>query len=116
MKKMTTLLAVLLVSLTATAQTLNIQTGQVTWQFPAAQTGDMTWTDGQTLTVMGKSFNVGDITGMTVDQTVVTDNAITVSYEGTTASVTIAGNVAQYVTPSVSNAPSTVTKRISSGW
>lgn len=104
MKKIATLLAAVLVTMTAAAQTLSIQTGQVTWLFPAAQAGEMTWTDGQTLTVMGKSFNVGDITGMTVDQTVVTDNAITVSYEGTTASVTIAGNVAQYVTPSVSNA------------
>ena len=104
MKKIATLLAVLLVSLTATAQTLNIQTGQVTWQFPAAQTGDMTWTDGQTLTVMGKTFNVSDITAMTVDQTQVTDGTVGVSYDGTTANVTVAGNVAQYLTVETSGA------------
>jgi hypothetical protein len=104
MKKIATLLAVLLVSLTATAQTLNIQTGQVTWQFPAAQTGDMTWTDGQTLTVMNKTFNVSDITAMTVDQTQVTDGTVGVSYDGTTANVTVAGNVAQYLTVETSGA------------
>ncbi len=104
MKKIATLLAVLLVSLTATAQTLNIQTGQVTWLFPAAQAGEMTWTDGQTLTVMNKTFNVSDITAMTVDQTQVTGGTVGVSYDGTTANVTVAGNVAQYLTVETSGA------------
>lgn len=104
MKKIATLLAAVLVTMTAAAQTLSIQTGQVTWLFPANQAGEMTWTDGETLTVMGKSFNVGDITAMTVDQTQVTDGTVGVSYDGTTANVTVAGNVAQYLTVETSGA------------
>ncbi len=104
MKKIATLMAAVLVTMTAAAQTLSIQTGQVTWLFPANQAGEMTWTDGQTLTVMNKTFSVSDITAMTVDQTQVTDGTVGVSYDGTTANVTVAGNVAQYLTVETSGA------------
>lgn len=104
MKKIATLMAAVLVTMTATAQTLSIQTGQVTWLFPANQAGEMTWTDGQTLTVMNKTFSVSEITAMTVDQTQVTDGTVGVSYDGTTANVTVAGNVAQYLTVETSGA------------
>jgi len=104
MKKIATLMAAVLVTMTAAAQTLSIQTGQVTWLFPANQAGEMTWTDGETLTVMGKTFSVSDITAMTVDQTQVTDGTVGVSYDGTTANVTVAGNVAQYLTVETSGA------------
>ena len=104
MKKIATLMAAVLVTMTAAAQTLSIQTGQVTWLFPANQAGEMTWTDGETLTVMNKTFSVSDITAMTVDQTQVTDGTVGVSYDGTTANVTVAGNVAQYLTVETSGA------------
>ncbi len=89
---------------TLSAQTLNVTVGNVTYLFPADQTGDMTYTDGTTLTVMGKSFTIGDITAMSVDETAVTPNLVQVAYNGTSAQVTVAGNVAQYVTPAVSGA------------
>lgn len=104
MKKIATLMAAVLVTMTAAAQTLSIQTGQVTWLFPANQAGEMTWTDGETLTVMNKTFSVSDITAMTVDQKQVTDGTVGVSYDGTTANVTVAGNVAQYLTVETSGA------------
>ncbi len=104
MKKIATLMAAVLVTMTAAAQTLSIQTGQVTWLFPANQAGEMTWTDGQTLTVMNKTFSVSEITAMSVDQTQVTDGTVGVSYDGTTANVTVAGNVAQYLTVETSGA------------
>ena len=94
----------LLLTIVAGAQTLNVQVGDVTYQFPAAQTGDMTYSNGTTLTIMGKVFTIGDITGMVVDKSEVTDNQVTVSYNGTMAKVTVAGNVAQYLTPVVSGA------------
>ena len=94
----------LLLTIVAGAQTLNVQVGDVTYQFPAAQTGDMTYSNGTTLTIMGKEFAISDITGMVVDKSEVTDNQVTVSYNGTTAKVTVAGNVAQYLTPVVSGA------------
>ena len=86
------------------AQTLNVVTGNITYAFPAAQTGNMTYQGGETLTVMGKTFSVADITRMYVDNSTVSDNTVSVNYSSTTATVTVAGNVAQYVTPTVTGA------------
>lgn len=94
----------LMLTIAATAQTLNVKVGSVVYQFPASQTGDMTYSDGTTLTIMGKSFVLSDISSMTIDNTAVTDNSVGVSYNGSSALVTVAGNVAQYVTPTVSGA------------
>ena len=97
-------LTALLLTVTAGAQTLNVQVGSVIYQFPAAQCGDMTYQNGTTLTILNKEFTLSDITAMTVDLTDVKDNTVGVTYDGTTASVVVAGNIAQYVTPTVSGA------------
>ena len=86
------------------AQTLNVTVGSVTYQFPAAQAGDMTYADGQTLTIMGKVFAISDITTMYVDDTEVTDNQVSVVYTDDAAHVYVPGNVALYVDPSVEGA------------
>ncbi len=86
------------------AQTLNVVTGNITYAFPAAQTGTMTYQDGETLTVMGKTFSVADITRMYVDNSTVSDNSVSVNYSSSSATMTVAGNVAQYVTPTVTGA------------
>lgn len=94
----------LVLTIAATGQTLNVRVGSVTYQFPASQTGEMTYSDGTSLTIMGKTFTLSDIDAMTVDDTSVTDGAIAVAYNGSSATVTVAGNIAQYVTPAVSGA------------
>ena len=94
----------LVLTIVAGAQTLNVKVGSVTYQFPALQTGEMTYANGETLTIMGKTFTLADITAMTVDNSKVSDGTIGVSYNGSTAEVTVAGNVAQYVTPTISGA------------
>ena len=104
MKKVYALLTALALTLVAGAQTLNVRVGSVTYQFPSAQTGEMNYADGQTLSVQGKIFNLNEIDEMTVDETEVTDNTVSISYDGTTATVCVAGNVAQYVDPTVSGA------------
>ena len=104
MKKVCLIITALLLTIVAGAQTLNIQVGDVTYQFPAAQTGDMTYANSSTLTIMGKEFTISDITSMVVDKSEVVDNQVTVAYNGTSAKVTVAGNVAQYLTPVVSGA------------
>ena len=104
MKKIYALMTGLLLAIAAGAQTLNVSVGNVIYQFPAAQTGEMTYTDGTTLTIMGKAFTIADISSMTVDNTEVTDGSISVAYSGSSATVTVAGNIAQYVTPTVSGA------------
>ena len=104
MKKVYSLLMTLVLTIAAGAQTLNVKVGSVTYQFLASQTGEMTYANGETVTIMGKTFSLTDITAMTVDNSKVSDGTIGVSYDGSTALVTVAGNVAQYVTPTVSGA------------
>lgn len=85
-------------------QTLSVKVGNVFYQFPAAQLGEMTYQDGETVNIMGKTFTLDDIDFMTIEDTEVEDNCVTVSYNGSTATVIVAGNVAQYVTPTVNGA------------
>ena len=87
-----------------TAQTMNIQVGQVTYQFPAEQTGVMNYTDGSTLTVMDKVFVLAEVGSMFVNDAVVEDNRVSVVYDEASAKVVVAGNVAKYLTISVSGA------------
>lgn len=98
-----TLAAALATTVASQAQTLNVVTGSVTYQFPAVQAGEMTYGNGA-LTILGRVFAVDDITKMYVDDTEVTDNQVTVSYNGTSATVTVAGNVARYIVPTVGGA------------
>ena len=81
-----------------TAQTLNVQVGQVKYQFPAEQAGEMTYAEGTTLAIMNKVFTLADVETMYVDESVVKDNTVAVVYNGQTAAITVAGNVAQYLT------------------
>ena len=104
MKKIFAFLAMLLPAIAAMAQTLNVTVGSVTYQFPASQAGEMTYTDGSTLTILNKQFALSDITRMAVDNADVTDSTVGIVYNGNSASVTVAGNVAQYVTATVSGA------------
>jgi len=91
-------------TLSISAQTLNIQVGNVTYLFPAAQAGAMPYDNGSTLTVMNKAFALSEISSMFVDETAVTDNAVSVVYNGSSAAITVAGNVARYLTITQSGA------------
>lgn len=102
MKKAIALLAMFVLVGGAVAQTLNIQTGNVTYAVPAAQAGEMIYAEGTTLTVLGKTFGLDAITRMYVDDSDVSDNTVTVLYDGATATVTVAGNIARYVDPTIS--------------
>lgn len=110
MKKLSTLIAALVLTMVAGAQTLNVEVGSVTYLFPASQCGEMTYQDGSTVTILNKTFSLGDITAMTVDETTVTDNLVSIVYSGTSAKVSIAGNVAQYVTATVDGGHVTITQ------
>lgn len=108
MKKVFAILTTLMLTTAGMSQTLNVKVGSVTYQYPAAQTGEMTYTDGTKLTIMGKTFTLSEVDEMKVDDTVVTDNLVTVEYDASSAQVYVAGNVAQYVTPSVDGAHVTI--------
>ena len=110
MKKMLHTLAAVLVALTAQAQTLNVSVGSVTDQYPSAQTGEMTFTGGTQMTVMGKTYDISQIGKMWTDQTQVKDNEVNVVYSGDAALVYVAGNIARYVTATVSGAHVSLTQ------
>ena len=86
------------------AQTMHVQVGQVAYAFPAEQAGVMTYDAGSTVHIMDKVFALSDVDMMYVDGAEVVDNRVAVVYNGETASVSVAGNVAKYLTINVSGA------------
>jgi len=104
MKRITSFLAALCCVVGVAAQTLNVQIGEVTYQIPASQAGDMIYADGTTVTILNKTYTLSDVDQMYIDDTEVTDNTVSVVYSGSSAAVTVAGNVAQYLTISASGA------------
>ena len=86
------------------AQTMHVQVGEVAYAFPAEQAGVMTYAAGSTVHIMDKVFALSDVDMMYVDGAEVVDNRVAVVYNGETASVSVAGNVAKYLTINVSGA------------
>jgi hypothetical protein len=105
MKKSLLLIIAALAMLSATAQTLNVCQGSVTYGFAAAQTGTMTYTNsGKQLTILEKTFNISEIEKIYVDAASVADNTVNIVYNGTSVSVYVAGNIAKHITTTVSGA------------
>ena len=104
MRKFILLFVALVAVMTLSAQTMNVKAGHVVYQIPAEQAGEMLFANGTTLTIEGKTFNLSDIDEISIDNTQVTDNTVSVQYNGAEATVFVAGNVAQYVTATVSGA------------
>lgn len=98
MKKILLAVSIQLSAISLFAQTLNVQVGNVRYMFPAAQTAQMPYENGSTLTVMGKVFNLSEIDSMYVDETAVTDNTVQVAYNAESADITVAGNIARLLT------------------
>ena len=109
MKKVYAILMALMLTIAASGQTLNVKVGSVTYQFPAKEAGDMTFTDGTTLTIMGKTFTISDISSMNVDDTTVKDSTVYVTY-GDAPTVTVAGNVARFVEVAIDGTQVAVTQ------
>lgn len=104
MKRISLILTAMTAWIAVTAQTLNVQVGNVIYQISSDESGEMTFQNATSLTILGKTFLLKDIEQMYVDNTVVADSTVSVVYDGTMAKVYVAGNVAQYVTPTVSGA------------
>ena len=104
MKQILFTIATLLTGMAAAAQTLNVTTGGTTYQFPADQTGTMTFSGGTQMTIIGKSFDISQISKMWTDDSSLKDNNVNIQYNGTEALVYVAGNIAQYVDVTISGA------------
>ena len=110
MKRIISLFAILTLTLTAMSQTLNVQMGEVTYQYPALQVGDMTYQDAQTLTILSKAYTLSQLDKIYIDNAEVTDNNVKVTYDGETAAIVVAGNVAQYLTVEANGAHVSITQ------
>lgn len=108
MKRLATLLLAAVTTVVAMAQTLNVEVGSVTYQILAAEAGEMLYADASSVTILNKVYALSDITRLYIDATEVEANTVSVTYEGSSAKVLVAGNIAQYVTPTVSGAHVTI--------
>jgi len=104
MKQILFTIASRLTGMAAAAQTLNVTTGGTTYQFPADQTGTMTFSGGTQMTIIGKTFDISQIGKMWTDDSSLKDNNVNIQYNGTEALVCVAGNIAQYVDVTISGA------------
>lgn len=110
MRKISALLYTFILTVSSVGQTLNVHVGNIVYQFPARQVGEMTYADGTTVSIMGKTFTLNDISYMTVDESEVTDNHVNIEYNSSSATIYVAGNVAQYVEPAISGAHVNITQ------
>lgn len=82
----------------ATVQTLNVRLGEVIFQYATDQVGRMELSESGTIaTILNKVFNLDEVDEMYLDESEVTDNMVYVDYDGTSAEVRVAGNIAQYI-------------------
>lgn len=98
------LLALMFLPSVMTAQTLNVASGNIVYQFPAAQVGDMPYSDGKTLEILGKSIDLTSVDSIYINNVSVNDNTVAVAYTGEKAYVTVAGNIAKDITATVNGA------------
>ena len=64
MKKIYSLITALVLTIAVQAQTLNVVSGGVTYQFPAEKAGEMNYASGTTLTIMDKEFSLNEVTNI----------------------------------------------------
>lgn len=92
------------------AQTLNVSCGNIDYHFDASLTGEMLFSNGSELTIMGKTFQIKDISTMTTTANSVADNTVSVIYGNASTKVTVAGNIARYVDVTVDGGHVVVTQ------
>ena len=114
MKKIATLLFALVLTIAAVGQSLNITKGGVTYSYGASSlTADspITFSGGTTMTVGSQTYTISDITASAASSAAAVDNnTVNIVYSGTTATVTAAGNVAPYVTATISGGHVTISQ------
>ncbi len=100
----------LLIAMAAQAQSLNVYTGNVCTAVTASSTTMPYFSDGDSVVIADKNFAVSDIDSIVIVSDIIDDNTVSVTYQGTTANVVMAGNLAPYLTATVSGANVTLTQ------
>ncbi|MCH5347362.1 MAG: carbohydrate-binding domain-containing protein [Muribaculaceae bacterium] len=97
-------------ALRADGESFDLVKGNVTYSFGVETAGVMTFANGKKLTIQDVNFNIADITELAVTKTSIADNTVNITFDGNTSRVTIAGNIAQYVSATVAAGHVTVTQ------
>lgn len=92
------------------AQTLHVSNKSVSYSFPVSSTGEMTFSNGNILTILGREIPMEEGVEIWTDEAEVEDNVVTIIYSDTSASVDIAGNIARYVDATVNGAHVSITQ------
>ena len=92
------------------AQTLHVSNKSVSYSFPVSSTGEMTFSNGNILTILGREIPMEEGVEIWTDEAEVEDNVVTIIYSDTSASVDIAGNIARYVDATVNSAHVSITQ------
>lgn len=92
------------------AQTLHVSNKSVSYSFPVSSTGEMTFSNGNILTILGREMPMEEGVEIWTDEAEVEDNVVTIIYSDTSASVDIAGNIARYVDATVNGAHVSITQ------
>ncbi len=91
------------------AQNINFKSGSVTYCFPAEVAGEMVFS-GESVTVAERMFDLNEWTQITVNDASVDANTVVIEYAGDKATVTVAGNIAQYIDVTVAGAHVSITQ------
>lgn len=109
MKRYILPLSCLLVPFFAQAQSIDFISSGVTYSFPAAVAGEMTF-DGNTVTVADRPFDLSEWSLIKVNESDIESKTVEVTFSGSTASVVIAGDIASYIEASTDGAHVTITQ------
>lgn len=108
MKKIATITSTILACAVApqfaAAELLNINIGNITYAVPSAQAGEMLYTNGSILSILGKDYSLSELETMTVTDGEFEDNTVSVDYNGGSAHVTVHGAIARFLSVSVDGA------------
>lgn len=89
---------------TSYAQSLLVHQGQVAIAHALTSDSEMPFYNGKTLTIDNTAYNISDIDSICGSNIVVDDNTVCVVYHDNQAAVTIAANIAPYLTTTVNGA------------
>lgn len=116
MRRIVSILIALVLTIAAGAQTLKITTNSGTKTYDASNvtsSSPATFSNGTSMTIGSDTYTLSDITSMLVVSSSSSDveaNTVNIVYNGSTATVTMADNVAAYVTAEVSGAHVSITQ------
>ena len=86
------------------ATSLKVYLGNLSYSFPADDTGVMNYKNGTTIQIAGNDIAISEIKEISVSEEDLDNNSVVIKYAGEEASVEIAGNLYGYVSAEINGA------------